>query len=136
MSRKDLVKLNLEKLKKIGEKVTEGPWRADEDYNCRIYTSAEELPKGRTYGYGCDETFVCDLNDGEYHEYLDIREQQANAKFIVEARNNWNAMIAALEEAKALLQVCTNLEVLNTQKPIYVSYLDITKEWLERFEDE
>lgn len=38
--------------------------------------------KPRVIGFGCGTDFFCDLNDGEYHEYLERSEQVANARRI------------------------------------------------------
>lgn len=61
---------------------TPGPWEAID--NRQVVTVAE-VETGRTYGYGCENDFVCDLNDGEYHEYRNEKEQAANARLIAAA---------------------------------------------------
>lgn len=47
----------------------------------------------RTYGYGNDNNFVADLNDGEYHEYASKVEQDANGRLIALAPEMAEAII-------------------------------------------
>lgn len=61
---------------------TPGPWVVIDDR--QVVTLAVCHP-GRTYGYGCGNDFVCDLNDGEYHQYRNDKEQAANARLIAAA---------------------------------------------------
>lgn len=76
-------------------KATPGPWVANE------YASGVDLgykpDHERTWGYGCDNSFVCDLNDGEYHEYCSQDEQRANAEFIAAARQDIPDLLAEVE---------------------------------------
>lgn len=79
---------------------TPGPWKAN-DYDSGViaprmptrpkHTMNPDTKKmepviytdePRTHGYGCGNQFVCDLNDGEYHEYTNPAEQAANAALI------------------------------------------------------
>ena len=61
---------------------TPGPWEAIDD---RQVVTLAEVETGRTYGYGCENDFVCDLNDSEYHQYRSDKEQAANARLIAAA---------------------------------------------------
>jgi hypothetical protein len=75
---------------------TPGPWIAH-DNGSSVYTEAPVDP-GRCYGYGCGPAFVCDLNDGEYHEYSDSAEQVANARLIAAAPDMYEALKAIRAE--------------------------------------
>lgn len=83
----------LKELKELAKAATPGPWKTDcSDGECKRVTLAYDkaIPgvrvSGRTYGYcGTKDDFICDLNDREYHEYRDLKEQNANAKFIAAA---------------------------------------------------
>lgn len=80
-------------------KATPGPWVANE------YASGVDLgykpDHERTWGYGCGNDFVCDLNDGEYHEYCSQEEQRANAEFITHARQDIPDLLAEVERLRA-----------------------------------
>ena len=88
---------------------TKEPWKAD---NYGGYTDYNPKDK-RTFGYGCDNTFVFNIDDGEYHEYYNEAEGIANAQRIVDCVNACKdipnpteaipAMVEALEEAKRQL---------------------------------
>lgn len=71
------------------EKFTQGQWVV----NGRQVVLSETPCNKRCSGYGCDNDFICDLDDGEYHEYYDQEEMNANA-----------ALIAAAPEMYRLLQ--------------------------------
>src|SRR3990172_3957263 len=60
---------------------TSGPWRIGLAA-MGVESSSLDLPPNRVHGYGVRNDFVCDLNDGEYHEYSDHDEQSANATLI------------------------------------------------------
>ena len=75
---------------------TPGPWVVSSEYASGVdlgYKPDHE----RTWGYGCGNDFVCDLNDGEYHEYNNKAEQLANASFIAHAREDVPALLAEVE---------------------------------------
>ena len=94
-------KINLKKLKELSDSTTEEPWNFNsfnDVYHETFY-----------YGVVCEEV-----------------EKSKDAKFIVEARNNWNTMIEALEEAYKLLD----------QNSLEDYYADRAAcKWLKRFED-
>lgn len=93
------------------EKWTKGAWEAEERINvfpsCGVIVKNPNLPKDRTYGYGCEygygcgNDFICDLNDGEYHEYTNPEEQQANAYLIAAAPDMYAALKSAIEVLQA-----------------------------------
>ena len=64
-------------------KHTPGKWMATND-GTEVFTDFKS-DSIRTSGYGCDNHFIADLNDGEYHEYHNRDEQKANAKLIAKA---------------------------------------------------
>ena len=75
---------------------TPGPWVVSSEYASGVdlgYKPDHE----RTWGYGCGNDFVCDLNDGEYHEYCSQDEQRANAEFIAAARQDIPDLLAEVE---------------------------------------
>ena len=80
-------------------KATPGPWVVDK------YANGVDLgykpDHERTWGYGCGNGFVCDLNDGEYHEYCSQDEQRANAEFIAAARQDIPDLLAEVERLRA-----------------------------------
>ena len=82
-------------IKARADAATPGPWVANK------YASGVDLgykpDHERTWGYGCDNDFVCDLNDGEYHEYCSQDEQRANAEFIAAARQDIPDLLAEVE---------------------------------------
>jgi len=64
-------------------KHTPGPW---ESYETAVFSKSESLREHRVHGYGFgDNGFICDLDDGEYHEYTDYGEMEANANLIAAA---------------------------------------------------
>lgn len=82
----------------MGEcKWTPGPWVVDFG---SVISQAQSLHKGRTHGYGCGNDFVADLNDGEYHEYTDRDEQDANANLIAAAPDLYKALEGMVREAE------------------------------------
>lgn len=83
---------------------TPGPWEAID--NRQVVTVAE-VETGRTYGYGCENDFVCDLNDGEYHEYRNEKEQAANARLIAAAPELLEALKGEATEIDGRLCWCT-----------------------------
>ena len=64
-------------------KYTPGPWEVGE-YGSTVVT-AYTPDRERVSGCGCDNNFVSDLNDGDYHIYESEEEQRANAYLIAAA---------------------------------------------------
>ena len=79
------------------EKFTRGPWEVVGHH----IEAAGEFKEKRCSGYGCNNNFICDLDDGEYHEYWDEAECAANAALIA----------AAPELYECLCDVMTDLEM-------------------------
>ena len=81
---------------------TPGPWRAAGTNGSHVVTESKVHDDNvgpweqRVAGYGRSSDFICDLNDGEYHEYKDHAEQSANAE-----------LIALAPEMAALILGCT-----------------------------
>lgn len=69
-------------------KFTPAPWKAE--YGS-VVTDYKPDTK-RIHGYGADNDFVCDLNDGEYHEYYSADEQEANTNLIAAAPELYEAL--------------------------------------------
>lgn len=86
-------------------KHTPGPW-----VSCKngVRTSANVEPN-RVGGYGVSNDFICCLNDGEYHQYFDHEEQEANASLIAAAPD--------LLEALTLLEDAIDVAVELLQQP-------------------
>ena len=78
-------------------KWTPGPWVVDFG---SVISCAQNLPDGRAHGYGCGNNFVADLNDGEYHQYSDQGEQDANASLIAAAPDLYKALDRMVREAQ------------------------------------
>ena len=87
-----------------GVAFTPGPWETNQ-WGYAVTSQAPGLNLNRTHGYGCDYTFVCILNDGEYHEYTDGSEQLANARLIAAAPDLHAALKALVAEAEAFATV-------------------------------
>ncbi|MGE9985403.1 hypothetical protein [Desulfovibrio sp. SGI.169] len=98
MNNIDLSPEALSRLKTLAQKATPGPWKSDVD-GFGVYVDYEPVVE-RTYGYGCRNDFVCDLNDGEYHEYVDEKEQAATASYI--AALHPGMVLAMCEEIERL----------------------------------
>lgn len=77
------------------KKFTPGPW---EVVGHQI-EAVGEFQDRRCTGYGCNNNFVCDLDDGEYHEYDDEEECAANAHLIAAAPE----MYRMLEQLHSIL---------------------------------
>ena len=106
---------NLKADLEICNKATPGPWECwlsavqsgwmvrvgRGEYCDSINTAYYPENKIRTEGYGCDNTFIADLNDDEYHTYSSLQEQIANAKFIAAAREGWPHAIERAIKAEA-----------------------------------
>lgn len=112
---------------------TPGPWEYD-GYGSVLWPDAPRRPKHvenpdtkkmepvtyadepRTYGYGCGNNFVANLNDGEYHEYTDKGEQVSNAKLIALAPEMAEAILDWDGEhhigAPALYDMATRLRAI------------------------
>lgn len=76
-------------------KHTAGPWK----YNGNKVVTNGQIESDRTFGYGCQDDFICDLDDGEYHNYSNSDEMNANGYLIAAAPD----LLAACEIA---LQFC------------------------------
>lgn len=77
----------------MDEKFTKGEWIVE---GCQVVL--KEYPEEkRCFGYGCDERFICCLDDGEYHQYHDEKEMEANAKLIAAAPNMFALLKMMLE---------------------------------------
>ena len=63
---------------------TPGPWKVLNKIGSDVVLDYESS-KERTKGYGCNNDFVCDLDDDEYHAYLNDSERIANARLIAAA---------------------------------------------------
>lgn len=85
------------------DKATPPPWVASEYANC-VYLGYKPDHE-RTWGYGCGNSFVCDLNDGEYHNYCNESEQLANAEFIAHAREDVPALLAEVERLQKVVRL-------------------------------
>lgn len=78
--------IDLDELERLANQAVPGPWEIEEGGEA-VFSSNKSLPEGRAYGYhfcrnNTMTNFVCDLNDGEYHEYDDIEEQKNTALYI------------------------------------------------------
>lgn len=106
------MKINLKKLKEVGEKATEGPWVNSGTYG-DIRRPLDE--NGRS-------PYVLFLEAGGWWE------NSSDAAFSVLARNHWTQMIEALEEANKALEEATCMagNALDDDSQVF----------LERFEDE
>lgn len=99
MSKEPMTEERLLTIKVRAEAATPGPWVADEHaFSVNLGYNPDHK---RTHGYGCGNNFVCDLNDGEYHEYYREDEQRANADFIAAAREDVPALLAEVERLRA-----------------------------------
>ena len=85
---------------------TPGPWITGYSQVVTEYNPTEK----RTYGYGCGNDFICDLNDGEYHEYVNMEEQAANARLIAAAPQLLEACEAALNNIDLNVYDCDKIE--------------------------
>lgn len=90
----------------LAEQATPGPWYADSE-GFRVRTQYTPLKK-RTIGYACSNDFVCDLNDEEYHEYLNGKEQANTAAHI--AANSPDVIMADIDEIVRLRREVRRLE--------------------------
>ena len=95
----DLGEETLKAIEERCEAATPGPWRTEDCYSG--VTTNVVCADRRTHGYGCGNDFICDLNDGEYHAYMSIGEQKANAEFIAHAREDLPRLLAAYRELKS-----------------------------------
>jgi hypothetical protein len=79
---------------------TPGPWNYDDSS-----IQSLKLPeKDRVHGYGYGtQGFICDLNDGEYHEYINKKEQDANGLFIARSRELVPKLADVAEKRGAML---------------------------------
>ena len=91
--------IDLAEIERLANGAVPGPWQ-DEESGGGVFSSNEHLPPKRAYGvYGYLPNFVCDLNDGEYHEYRDIEEQKNTAAYIAAMNpETTKALIARIRE--------------------------------------
>lgn len=87
---------DIEKLRELEQSLFPGKWKVDEYNDAVDISPAPKETRVHGYGYG-DQGFICDLNDGEYHEYYSEEEQANTAKFIAESRNLAPVMLSVLE---------------------------------------
>ncbi len=94
--------IDLAEIERLANGAVPGPWQ-DEESGGGVFSSNEHLPPKRAYGvYGYLPNFVCDLNDGEYHEYRDIEEQKNTAAYIAAMNpETTKALIARIRELEA-----------------------------------
>lgn len=110
-------KLNLKKLREVGDKATEGPWEYDGVYlGGNFYPEQPHFEKTKIPG----KVTPTDQRDI-------TTSTPEDGEFIREARKNWEAMIEALEEAYELI-MNNNFENVRID--------DESCYWLERFEDD
>lgn len=79
------------------KKFTPGPWEV-------VGHQIEAVGKfqdRRCTGYGCNNNFICDLDDGEYHEYSDEEECAANAALIASAPDMYRVLSGICWEKSA-----------------------------------
>ena len=76
------------------EKFTPGPWEVAGHH----IEAVGDFKEKRCSGYGCNNNFVCDLDDGEYHEYWDEAECAANAALIAAAPELYECVCDALTD--------------------------------------
>lgn len=99
MSKEPMTEERIFEIKARAKAATPGPWVADEHaFSVNLGYNQDHK---RTHGYGCGNNFVCDLNDGEYHEYYREDEQRANADFIAHAREDVPALLEEVERLRA-----------------------------------
>lgn len=90
-------------------KHTPGPWEAKCGY---VYTTATiDHKRIHDNSWSYNDKFICDLDDGEYHEYCNEEEQMANARLIAAAPD----MLAAMEEADTAFAVINISDGLSSQ---------------------
>lgn len=70
------------------DRATPGPWVINE-YWSTIRTESPQITERRTHGYGCDNTFIADLDDGEYHEYVNHDPTDPLDRLIAEAQEDY-----------------------------------------------
>jgi hypothetical protein len=81
-------------------KCTPGPWQI---HGKAVFSNSKNIPDGRVFGYGFgDKGFICDLDDGEYHEYNDREEMEANGRLIAAAPDLREALEQAVREISAM----------------------------------
>lgn len=107
-------KLNLKKLKEVGEKATKGHWESSKDGTSFIAHQIHE--------------------DGEVDfQLLQGWETKDDCLFACAAKNNWDQMIEALEKQDELLEEAKEIISLLSDD---VDFDTQPSKWLERFRDE
>lgn len=113
--------IDLKKLKELGEKATQGPWEGDE----MSISGGYEMTKYGLVWY--DIVVVDERRLSDYYSLPDNTPE--NVDFIVEARNNWEEIIRALEEAKKHFE-----EQIKDDGPFPTNQcLDFEHDWLEKY---
>lgn len=97
--KKNMNDIDLDELERLANGAVPGPWQVEESGG-GVFSSNEHLPPKRAYGVCGDiPNFVCDFNDGEYHEYRDIEEQKNTAAYIAAMNpETTKALIARIRE--------------------------------------
>lgn len=94
----------LANLKEKAEKATPGPWKLYNDDSVGYVELAYDPPKkDRVHDWSNNlPEFVCDFDDGEYHQYKSIKEANANASFVAAANPAiMLALITRIEELES-----------------------------------
>jgi hypothetical protein len=99
-------------------KFTKGPWKTDGHHE--VVTDYEPDYQ-RTSGFGCGNDFICALNDGEYHDYIDGKgEAEANANLIAAAPDMYELILEIVDKVgiydEALSQKANNVITKATGK--------------------
>jgi hypothetical protein len=98
---------DLDDLQILFDSTTQGNWEVYHGNKtndaCQIrmeQRTVSGIAQRRTYGYACDNLFICDLNDGEYHQYADLAEEEANARFIATAHNVFSSLLKEIRQLR------------------------------------
>lgn len=108
-------KLNLKKLKELGEKATEGPWAS-------VYDG------GNDYSIGPGD----DPQEKQVFSHYSREFKNPDIEWVIKARNTWEEMIGALEEIREIIREFKNHRYIDNSALLDI---DIDR-WLERFEDD
>lgn len=84
-------------LKDKAQKATAGPWVY---YDECVYLAYDPSNKNRVHDWSSRHPrFICDFDDGEYHQYESTEEARANAHYVAAANPAvMLALIARIEE--------------------------------------
>lgn len=111
-----MTKLNLKKLKEVGENATEGPFCYQEP------------------GHKGAPDYVKDPSIRRGSIVYTALSKDVDLRFFCEARNNWQAMVETLESAKYHFEFMRE-STKDGKLEIDGGVIDVNK-WLERFEDD